>query len=1701
MKKTYTTFSRSILVTLFLLVNVYFVGGQCMPSNIGDTNKKGISNFTLTGDSGSEINHDSGVQEGEVGQEGYINYTSKSINVTIGNTYDFTATNSVSNGTPTASMGIWIDYDGNGNYELVYDSGVTSNNYTFSGSITINGTAPDTAVMRIATVYCYNNAGCQTIPATPCDFNNELAEIEDYTLNFLFPDTPEAFDDELLVVSNSSGTNNQINLGHNDNISVHRGDGDDFSIVSSPTHGNVTEVFDGTFEYVPDTDYVGNDSFTYNICDSNGNCDTATVNLTVNLGACEPISETNGSVYITNVSLAGESTNIYNASGDDGGYGNYLNIAAADLLWGSTYTVSISGAGAPKSRALYIDYNKDGLFDNSEFISVKNKENISFTIPNDAIEGTTVMRVGVSEPTHFQSNSCGVHYDLQEFEDYFVTIGNTSVSPSPPTPTVYPDTDGDGITDNIDLDDDNDGVLDDDENNHCNTNPHATVAKTVFLYETFGTGTSRVQIDENFSAASTDYEFSASGNVVDGKYTVYHNAQDIASWADEYWYKGDDFTPNDSDGRMAIFNAETTPGGVFYENQITGVTPNVTVTYSFAAINLDRKDDDSRSKPKFLMEIIAPDGTVIADKTTDAIGGSDNTGWVINELTFIPTTSDFTVRLSNLVSGGLGNDLALDDILVEQLFCDSDGDGIANSIDLDDDNDGIPTVVELGLSDTDKDGTLLGDGWTDSDNNGVHDSYESGATLVNSDSDTVPNYLDLDSDNDGVFDAYEYDGLGDIDITGNGVGDGTDSDGDGILDSIEDKDGFGFTTYNAAVETTSGTPNYLNTQSGGTNDILAISHLYPGLVIDANGAIDDHTDSDGDGILDAFDTDTSTFGSPRDITGSFALYFDGLNDYVEEPSFMSDWAEATLMCWIKIDDDASGTRFIMGQDNFYMELDDANYLHTYGGGKSLQSDEPLPTGIWVHVVARFGDKLWLYTNGDFSVEKIDASGNLETSNSSFSIGRTPDTDNNYFKGEIDEVRVFNEALNSNPIRRMVYQELDENNFNYGKIIPKQIDSNLSTQLQRYYKLDDYQNDKLKDHTGNNTVGATIYNVKDILPQTAPLPFVTFSDKSWETKGAWLHGDVWDISHTDATNQSTHTDWVIVNIAHNITTTASHNTLGVLIDNGAKLTVGDSVKDDDYALENNWYLNIEDSGKIELIGDSQLVQTKNSTLGTGTGTLERDQQGESNKHNYNYWSSPVNSGVNGDGDKTYTVASVLRDGTDENDPKTINFIGGYNGVKGDPISIAEYWIWKYANNKSDTYALWQHTKSNGEIEVGEGYTMKGPGQKGVNNTQNFTFIGMPNNGDITLPINAGNEYLVGNPYPSAIDAYQFLDDNKEAIDGTIYLWEHYGGDSHYSVDYEGGYGSYNYSGGTPAMTGTAPDEDLTHANKSKKTPGRYISVAQGFFVKAAETQLKTTVTFKNSQRIFVKEDNSNSIFIKESTTKTAKEESPKYEDLRPKIRIDYTSPKGYVRQLLTTVDKKASIGYDWGYDGLLNETNIEDMYWKVANEDYIIQGIDTITKQTVLPFTVKTKSGGLVEISINALENLPNDVDVYVKDYDTYHDLRAASFFANVPAGETYDRFEITFTNESSTLDVIEESTNALQLFYNTQNANLVISNPNANTIETLKAVNTLGQVVFETAIQTSDRKILVPTNLATGMHIFSIQTNQTEVTKKVIVAE
>lgn len=172
---------------------------------------------------------------------------------------------------------------------------------------------------------------------------------------------------------------------------------------------------------------------------------------------------------------------------------------------------------------------------------------------------------------------------------------------------------------------------------------------------------------------------------------------------------------------------------------------------------------------------------------------------------------------------------------------DFDGDGVPNHLDLDSDNDGLSDTFEGGGPDVDGDGLL--DGCMDDDMSGVCDSAEMDPLPVpNTDGSGGPDFLDLDADGDGLTDASES---GALDADRDGLPDGfVDGNGDGLNDA-------GLTETPTDTDD-DGAPDHLQLDADGDG----IDDAIEGHDADMNGIADvmaSGVDTDGNGIDDAFD--------------------------------------------------------------------------------------------------------------------------------------------------------------------------------------------------------------------------------------------------------------------------------------------------------------------------------------------------------------------------------------------------------------------------------------------------------------------------------------------------------------------------------------------------------------------------------------------------------------------------------------------------------------------------------------------------------------------------------------------------------------------------------------------------------------------------------------------------------------------------------
>jgi len=217
-----------------------------------------------------------------------------------------------------------------------------------------------------------------------------------------------------------------------------------------------------------------------------------------------------------------------------------------------------------------------------------------------------------------------------------------------------------------------------------------------------------------------------------------------------------------------------------------------------------------------------------------------------------PTTEPFTY------DGGFGDKITLDYwsyiyyeggeqgelVLESSVDClnaevpDTDMDGITDDLDLDDDNDGIPDLLEMCVAggfaclpdSLDPSGDIDMDGipnYIDPQVTLCADSIDGRfcqtvLAIYDTDGDNIPDHLDLDSDNDGISDLYE---------ARHGA---LDMDNDGVIDG--DASVFGANGFFADLETDDG--------------MMAMANYTP-FDKDADTIIDaDDLDSDNDGIND-----------------------------------------------------------------------------------------------------------------------------------------------------------------------------------------------------------------------------------------------------------------------------------------------------------------------------------------------------------------------------------------------------------------------------------------------------------------------------------------------------------------------------------------------------------------------------------------------------------------------------------------------------------------------------------------------------------------------------------------------------------------------------------------------------------------------------------------------------------------------------------
>ena len=864
--------------------------------------------------------------------------------------------------------------------------------------------------------------------------------------------------------------------------------------------------------------------------------------------------------------------------------------------------------------------------------------------------------------------------------------------------------------------------------------------------------------------------------------------------------------------------------------------------------------------------------------------------------------------------------------------------------------------------------------------------------------------------------------------------------------------------------------------------------------------------------------------------------FDGVDDYLSTNSVIDGLGEVTLMVWVKSDSGNNTRMYIAGEDDACsLILNNGSIpvftirtawktVQSVGGCSSCNS---LNYDEWHHLAGTFSNVtgiLKLYIDGVLvdSKNTFDLALPLEANanaNNTFEVGRFSNTlvDNFYFKGDIDEVRVFDKALSESQLQEIVFQEIENNSGNVkGSEIDKDVkdfdtgENLLWGNLKLYYKMgtDFTIDDKVIDYSGNDNA-ATTNNITSWQEETAPMPFVTVNDGSWTNESTWLHGDVWDIENNMANGIG------VIQIKNNISITQDLITTGLIIDSGKTLTVNG-----DNQVYNSWYLEL--NGTLDLMDDSQLIQGTQSDLVTSVeGKLLRRQEGTTSPYRYNYWSSPIgaksvttlidnNTAINNPNNTDYGF-NLLNDETGADMPITANPTANGN--------ISSVWLYSFINGV--TYDDWNQLNSSSSIKPGVGYTQKGTGNTG--SEQQYIFEGKPNNGTILIDgQDVGGDgsvtavtktsYLLGNPYPSAIDLHKFIDDNADVIDGTIQLWQQWSGNSHYLNEYEGGYAQVNKTGSIRAfqfMGKEGANTGVLIANAVK--PSRYLPVGQGF---VTEIKKDGKVEFNNNQRVFIKEadadgtyDNGSTFFKgnSKSESNAIPEQTTAFEFQKIRLELKSVNGPNANRELLLGFSTETTDGYDYGYDAENAVTSKDDIHLNLEGKDMNIQAYSEITADKVIALNFKSSGKYMFEIKITETENIAEDQAIFLKDNVTgkYFDLTQKTAYGfTSEAGKFNRRFEIVFKGEYQEISPEEEVlAKENHMYYKNTTNTLFVKKLNSN-VSKLSLINMRGQVVLEMGDVSTGRleNGIQFNNVSSGAYVVWMRTEASEVlTKKIIV--
>ncbi|WP_196890290.1 T9SS type A sorting domain-containing protein [Aureivirga sp. CE67] len=551
--------------------------------------------------------------------------------------------------------------------------------------------------------------------------------------------------------------------------------------------------------------------------------------------------------------------------------------------------------------------------------------------------------------------------------------------------------------------------------------------------------------------------------------------------------------------------------------------------------------------------------------------------------------------------------------------------------------------------------------------------------------------------------------------------------------------------------------------------------------------------------------------------------------------------------------------------------------------------------------------------------------------------------------------------------------------------------------------------------------------------------------------------------------------------------ANTDTIAILSDN-AEVKELEVKAGNTLVIEDSVVLYIEEGiqldGDIRLLGDAQIIQNHNETSKvTGNGKLYRERKSlHPTKYTVQYISSPVSVTGTNKHDVTdvihtggiFNTATGVYEGiTNNSTHNSHSYSTDPYGATDSPLTMSNYWFWKFRNGT--VYTDWQFVRdASVEVFTGEGFSTKGTGRDEI-----YVFIGTPNDGNYSLNVTANTENLLGNPYPSAMDAHKFINDNLPIIEGTLHFWDHVSATSHDIEDYEGGYGYLNLSTAVAAVHISDSNTNLIGA----KLPKKHLTVGQGFFVK---TNNDGNIIFNNNQRIHKTEDNDESILLRNPIPSRLLKISMGHYKNEEKIGT---------RQIAIAFKEGLSTAHDNGYDSKMVDIHNTDFYWKFDNNEnnYVIATVSKFHLDQEIPLVVKAEHSGKYLFKID--EKKAINAKVFLKDsyYGMSYELTEEPLEYIIDQGEHENRFSVIFKPLGHfNLGIENNPLENIQLFYAKDQKEIVVRTNQA--LEYISMFNLIGQKVLEQNISENKTEYRIPVKetISNGIYGVRIKTKNGE---------